>query len=91
MGFARRAFIGLGLFRLPEKRRIFSRLFGLTIKQQAFRPAVSLPAGGTLGAHFAEREKWLIFALAKRGRAQALPLFAFLGQTILYERKNYLI
>ena len=39
----------------------------------------------------AKPNKRLIFALAKRGRAQALPLFAFLGQTILYERKNYLI
>ena len=38
----------------------------------------------------AKPNKRPIFALAKRGRAQALPLFVFLGLTILYERKNYL-
>ena len=27
--------------------------------------------------------------ISKRGGAHALPLFSFLGQTILYERKNY--
>ena len=39
----------------------------------------------------AKPNKRPIFALAKRGRAQALPLFVFLGLTILYERKNYLL
>ena len=52
-------------------------------------PALRLKADGTIGRVLAKRVESLIFALAKRGRAQALPLFVFLGLTILYERKNY--
>ena len=52
-------------------------------------PVLRLTADGTIGRVLANRLESLIFALAKRGRAQALPLFVFLGLTILYERKNY--
>ena len=39
-------------------------------------------------ARFGGTEKNHTFASAERGRAQAFPLFAFLGLTILYERKK---
>ena len=45
----------------------------------------------TLRRHFEMREKLSTFASAKRGRAQAFPLFAFLAPIPLYDRKNYLI
>ena len=41
---------------------------------------------GTIRFVLAEWREKHIYALAERGRAQALPLFAFLGQTILYEQ-----
>ena len=43
---------------------------------------------GTIRFVLAEWREKHIFALAERGRAQALPLFAFLGQTILYEQEK---
>ena len=52
-------------------------------------PRCPLTARGTTGRIFAKRAVCFIFASAKRGRAQAFPLFAFLGPTILYERENY--
>ena len=39
-------------------------------------------------ARFGGTEKNHTFASAERGRAQAFPLFAFLGLTILYEREK---
>ncbi|MGN1241084.1 MAG: hypothetical protein ACI4T7_01225 [Alloprevotella sp.] len=55
-----------------------------------------MTAGGTTWRILAERHKKHIFASAKRGRAQAFPLFAFLGKLsytsgkiILYDRENY--
>ena len=53
--------------------------------------ARALTARGTIGRFLANRLKKHIFAPAERGRAQAFPLSVFLGPTILYERKNYLI
>ena len=53
------------------------------------RRALPLTARGTNGLVLAKRCEKYIFASTKRGRAQAFPLFAFLGLTILYERKNY--
>ena len=48
----------------------------------------ALPVRGTTGRVFAERGENPIFALAKRGRVRAFPLFAFLGRTILYGREK---
>ena len=42
-------------------------------------------------AQFGGTAKMAYLCVSERGGAQVLPLFAFLGQTILYERKNYLI
>ncbi|MCI6485160.1 MAG: hypothetical protein MSA20_02795 [Bacteroidales bacterium] len=61
------------------------------------RPApCALTARGTTWRVLAERHKKHIFASAERGRAQAFPLFAFLGKLsymsgkiILYDRENY--
>lgn len=50
----------------------------------------ALTARGKNGRVLAKRCEKHIFASAKRGMAQAFPLFAFLGLTILYERKNLL-
>ena len=47
-----------------------------------------VPMRGTIRFVLAEWREKHIFALAERGRAQALPLFAFLGQTILYEQEK---
>ena len=47
-----------------------------------------LPTRGTTRRVLALRAKKHIFALAKRGRARAFPLFAFLGRTILYGREK---
>ena len=47
-----------------------------------------LTARGTNVPVLAKPNKNHIFASAERGRAQAFPLFAFLGLTILYERKK---
>ena len=47
-----------------------------------------LPARGTTRCVLALRAKKHIFALAKRGRVRAFPLFAFLGRTILYGREK---
>ena len=47
-----------------------------------------LPARGTTRRVLALRAKKHIFALAKRGRVRAFPLFAFLGRTILYGREK---
>ena len=52
------------------------------------RRALPLTARGTNGRVLAKRCEKHIFASAKRGRAQAFPLFAFLGLTILYERQK---
>ena len=54
-------------------------------------PLCALTASGTTGRVLAKREERIIFAIAKRGRAWAFPLFAFWALTILYERKNCLI
>ena len=43
---------------------------------------------GTIWLVLVEWREKHIFALAERGRARALPLSAFLGQTILYEREK---
>ena len=51
----------------------------------------ALPVRGTDRRVLAGRHEKHIFASAERGRAQAFPLFAFWGQTILDERKNCLI
>ena len=48
----------------------------------------ALPVRGTTGRVLAERGENPIFALAKRGRVRAFPLFAFLGRTILYGREK---
>ena len=42
-------------------------------------------------ARFGGTEKNHTFASAERGRAQAFPLFAFLGLTILYEREKTIL
>ena len=49
---------------------------------------VPLPTRGTTRRVLALRAKKHIFALAKRGRVRAFPLFAFLGRTILYGREK---
>ena len=51
----------------------------------------ALPARGTTGRVLAERGENPIFALAKRGRVRAFPLFAFLGELSYMGGKNYLI
>ena len=47
-----------------------------------------LPTRDTTRRVLALRAKKHIFALAKRGRVRAFPLFAFLGRTILYGREK---
>ena len=63
-----------------------SLIFLLSYRQFYLSP---LTAHGTIGYLLEKRDKKHIFASAERGKAQAFPLFAFLGLTILYERKNY--
>ena len=75
-------FLLLGIYLYLNNSIQFERMIiAIIIVSASFGPVVAL---SNLSNNLLQT-----FASAERGRAQAFPLFAFLGQTILYERKNY--